>query len=130
MTRTSRGKGAGEKSPPLVYSTTIGRAKFPEFMQLSYGEKAVIGFDRYGRILGAIVPVEAVKVLAGREREVDPHVRAQIERAAAHLLAQMPPDLGMGGFARGSTGKLPRATVELEEIAARRRKRAVRKRST
>lgn len=74
----------------LVYSTTDGRQKFPDILQVSYGEKAVIGFDRYGRALGAVVPMEAVKMLAsGVAAAVDEDIQRRIQRAAQLLLDTM-----------------------------------------
>jgi hypothetical protein len=110
--------------PPRVFSTTLGRAKFPEFIQMTYGEKAVVGFDRYGKILAALAPMDAVKMLAGRSDEVDPHTRAQIVRAASELLDQAPAEPGLAHFARGEQARAPRATIELDQIEERRRRRA------
>ncbi|MDX2234169.1 MAG: hypothetical protein NW200_06695 [Hyphomonadaceae bacterium] len=121
-------KQPSEEQTTLVYSTTLGRAKFPEFIQMSYGEKAIIGFDRYGRLLGAIVPMEAVKILAGREAELNHLVREQIAHAAAELLSQSPQPLSVDAFASGAAKqKAPRTIMERAEIAARRERRAARK---
>lgn len=84
--KTGGGPARGQK---LVYSTTDGRQRFPDILQVSYGEKAVIGFDRYGRALGAVVPIEAVQMLAGCLDNVDEDVRDRIERAAKALLETM-----------------------------------------
>lgn len=73
----------------LVYSTTDGRQRFPDILQVTYGDKSVIGFDRYGRALGAVVPIEAVRILAGRHDAVDERLRDHIERAASALLAEL-----------------------------------------
>lgn len=78
----------------IVYSTTDGRQRFPDILQVSYGEKAVIGFDRYGRALGAVVPMEAVLMLAGSTDKVDKGVRDRIERAAQALLDKVNPASG------------------------------------
>ena len=116
------GKGKSSPSAPsLVYSTTIGRAKFAEFLQMTFGEKTVFGFDRYGRALGALVPMEAVKMLAGRE--VDPDVRRRIERSAQELLRQAPVEITVLEFAQGPQPKAQRSLLELEEIRARRARR-------
>src|SRR5688500_13528950 len=50
----SRPRSHSDSQGPL-YSTTEGRQRFPDFLQTSYGDKAVIGFGRYGRALGAVV---------------------------------------------------------------------------
>lgn len=103
MDKFKSGSGPA-KGPKLVYSTTDGRQRFPDILQVSYGEKAVIGFDRYGRALGAVVPMEAVQMLAGQLGTVDDDVRERIERAARALLDTMQEP----------------AAVEIEDIAAAR----------
>jgi len=92
-------------------------------MQLSYGEKAVLGFDRHGKVLGAIVPMEAIKIIAGRGDEVHDFIRDQIVDAAAQLLAQAPALGGLESFTQGELKKAPRATIELADIEARRKRR-------
>lgn len=83
-----------EDTNRIVYSTTDGRQRFPDILQVSYGEKAVIGFDRYGRALGAVVPMEAVLMLAGSPDKVDKGVRERIEKAAQALLDKVNPASG------------------------------------
>ena len=85
---------AVEDANRIVYSTTDGRQRFPDILQVSYGEKAVIGFDRYGRALGAVVPMEAVLMLAGKTEHVDQGVRDRIERGAKALLSKINPVSG------------------------------------
>lgn len=85
----TKNTGAAGKSAKIVYSTTDGRQRFPDILQVSYGEKAVIGFDRYGRALGAVVPMEAVAMLAGDHVGVDQDVRERIRRAAQKLLDEV-----------------------------------------
>ncbi|HTQ13157.1 MAG TPA: hypothetical protein VMH86_04715 [Rhizomicrobium sp.] len=75
-------------STSQVYSSTEGRQKFPDFLQVTYGEKAIIGFDRYGRALGAIVPIEAVQMLA-EDTHVDDDMRRRIKRTAKSLLEEL-----------------------------------------
>lgn len=98
---------AGKK---IVYSTTDGRQRFPDILQVTYGDKAVIGFDRYGRALGAVVPMEAVRMLAGLDSDVDEDIRSRIERAATALLAEM-----------ATNGESDQALVEVQEITEARR---------
>lgn len=74
----------------IVFSTSEGRAKFPDLLQSAFGDKRIIGFDRYGRIMGAVVPIEAVRLLAGLEAEVEDDTRNRIAKAAKALLAQIP----------------------------------------
>jgi hypothetical protein len=119
------GRTALKKGPEtaLIYSTTLGRMHFADFVQLAYGEKILVGFDRYGRTLAAIAPIEAVKMLAGQDDDVPPRVREQIQRAAEELLDSMPAHTGLDALSSGMIDKAPRAIVELEEIEARRKRR-------
>jgi hypothetical protein len=100
---------AVQNTNQIVYSTTDGRQRFPDILQVSYGEKAVIGFDRYGRALGAVVPMEAVLMLAGKTENVDEGVRDRIERSAKALLSKINPVSGR--------------VYNLEEIEAERARR-------
>ncbi|MEZ6023136.1 MAG: hypothetical protein R3C16_06935 [Hyphomonadaceae bacterium] len=50
----------------------------------------MIGFDRYGRTIAALVPVEAVYMLAGLDREVSPAKRAEIKQAALFFVHNVP----------------------------------------
>lgn len=99
----------------VLFSTTEGRARFPDFLQMSFGEKAMIGFDRYGRVIGAIVPMEAVQMIAGEH--VDPDVSARVRRSAQRLLRQAP----------GAAAPIPmsevRAARDERRVPAARRKR-------
>jgi len=78
-----------------LYSTTEGRQRFPDLLQTSYGSKAVIGFDRYGRALGAVVPMEAVRVLAGFSDSVDEDIKRRIEQTAKSLLQKLPAEAAL-----------------------------------
>ena len=92
MQKSKQSPTPGGKANRIVYSTTDGRQRFPDILQVSYGEKAVIGFDRYGRALGAVVPMEAVLMLAGKTQDVDEDVKLRIERAAQKLLQEVSRD--------------------------------------
>ena len=81
-----------------LLSTTEGRQRFPDLLQTCFGDKAVIGFDRYGRAMGAVVPMEAVRLLAGYRDAVDPHVRDTIASTAQSLLRQLPAEVEMCGI--------------------------------
>lgn len=89
--------GAQQKEA-IVYTTTEGRQRFPDILQVSYGDKAVIGFDRYGRALGAVVPMEAVRVLAGFPDTVDPDIIKRIERTAKRLIERLPEEAALCGL--------------------------------
>jgi len=110
------------RSDSRVYSTTEGRQHFPDILQTTFGEKAVIGFDRYGRALGAVVPMEAVRLLAGLDKCVDEHVRLHIQRTALKLLLQMPAEAKICGLADPADG-----VVDIEEVEAARNMRKLRK---
>lgn len=73
-------------SKSRVVSTTEGRQRLPGLIQDVYGDKVVIAFGRYGRLLGALVPIEAVRLLAGLP--VDADVEKRVRWAAVQCLAQ------------------------------------------
>jgi hypothetical protein len=73
-----------------MYSTSEGRANFAEALESAQVEHAVVGFDRYGRPLAALVPIDAVRMLAGAVADVDPALRDKITRAARLFLANVP----------------------------------------
>ncbi|UPT63183.1 MAG: hypothetical protein M0D54_00990 [Hyphomonadaceae bacterium JAD_PAG50586_4] len=77
------------KSTP-VYSTSEARANFAEALETAQVESAVVGFDRYGRTVAALVPVEAVYILAGREDMVSPLQRDAIVAGARQFIAEVP----------------------------------------
>lgn len=81
------------KSPPgkaarasSVYSTSEARANFAEALEAARKEGAVIGFDRYGHTVAALVPLEAIYILAGRGDRISPLTRERIERGAKNLV--------------------------------------------
>lgn len=74
------------KKTPKVLSTSQARANFAEALETAQIDKAVIGFDRYGRTVAALVPVEAVYMLGGQGRLVPAALRKQIARGAALLV--------------------------------------------
>lgn len=67
-------------------STSEARANFAEALGMAHEENTVIGFDRYGRLVAALVPIDAVRMLAGRSEEVEPSVRSKIERMSRIFL--------------------------------------------
>jgi hypothetical protein len=80
-----------------MYSTSQARANFAEALGIAQVENTVIGFDRYGRLVAALVPIDAVRMLAGQSASVDPAVRAKIERMARLFLYNTPaPARGQG----------------------------------
>jgi len=85
--KATRGK-TGAATPS--FSTSQGRANFARALETTDLEKTVVGFDRYNRPVAALVPIEAVSMLAGQTGGVDPAVRAKIVRMAKLFLAAMP----------------------------------------
>lgn len=67
-------------------STSEARANFAEALGMAQEESTVIGFDRYGKLVAALVPIDAVRILAGRGADVDPAVRNKIERMSRVFL--------------------------------------------
>jgi hypothetical protein len=94
-----------------VYSTSEARANFAEALETAQVDNAVIGFDRYGRTIAALVPVEAIYMLAGMGHMIAPGVREEI-----------------AGFSRQFVHSVP-SRVSAPERAPRqaRRKRAAKK---
>ncbi len=117
--RSKRDAGASAPASDdvLLYSTTEGRQRFPDILQFSYGDKAVIGFDRYGRALGAVVPIEAVRILAGYGETVDDDVKRRMERTARLLLAKLPREAALCGLKDNDQDT---ELVGIEEVSAKR----------
>ncbi len=82
--RTRKAKG------PPVLSTSEARANFAEALETAQVDNAVIGFDRYGRTVAALVPVEAIYMLAGLGKLVDPATRRDIEDGAVAFANNVP----------------------------------------
>ena len=91
--REHRKKAASRASKPKtapVLSTSEARANFAEALETAQVDNAVIGFDRYGRTVAALVPVEAIYMLAGLSKLVDPATRKEIEDGAKAFAANVP----------------------------------------
>lgn len=86
------------------FSTSEGRANFALALETAGREKTVVGFDRYGQLVAALVPVEAVQMLAG-EGDVDPAVRAKIVRMAKAFLGGGAPAAPKAKAAKRKPGK-------------------------
>jgi hypothetical protein len=72
--------------PVRFCTTTEGRQELPNILQDSFGMKSITGVHRYGRMLGAIIPMDAVRLLAGFPDAVDDETRLRIKNAALNLL--------------------------------------------
>lgn len=83
-----------------IYSTSEGRANFAEALESAQLENAVIGFDRYGRPLAALVSIDAVRMLANMDQDVEPAVREKITRMARLFLHNVPAKSALGRTAR------------------------------
>jgi hypothetical protein len=91
--REHRKKAASRASKPKaapVLSTSEARANFAEALETAQVDNAVIGFDRYGRTVAALVPVEAIYMLAGLGKHVDATTRKEIEDGAIAFARNVP----------------------------------------
>lgn len=89
--RAKYAKRAGKEGVKArIYSTSEARANFAAALESAHAESAVIGFGRYGRPIAALVPIEAVRLLAGQSGGVPPAVKARLVRTARLFLAEMP----------------------------------------
>ncbi|MBX9746330.1 MAG: hypothetical protein K2X34_05480 [Hyphomonadaceae bacterium] len=77
-----------------VYSTSEARANFAEALESAQVDGAVIGFDRYGRTVAALVPVEAIYMLAGMGEDIDPAIRNRIARGVRQFVSLVPNRVG------------------------------------
>lgn len=78
-----------------VYSTSEARANFAEALETAQVDNAVIGFDRYGRTIAALVPIEAVYMLAGMSHMVAPGVREEIQHGSQQFVHSVPNRVAM-----------------------------------
>jgi hypothetical protein len=91
--REHRKKAASRARKPKgapVLSTSEARANFAEALETAQVDNAVIGFDRYGRTVAALVPVEAIYMLAGLGKHVDADTRKEIEEGALAFAKNVP----------------------------------------
>jgi hypothetical protein len=85
-----RKAAARARKKTQVYSTSEARANFAEALETAQVDNAVIGFDRYGRTVAALVPVEAVYMLAGLGHMIGPGVREEIASGAQQFVDNVP----------------------------------------
>lgn len=74
------GGTARAKAPS--FSTSEGRKNFARALETTDKQKTVVGFARYRTPVAALVPIEAVQMLAGHGGQVDAAVRDHIARMA------------------------------------------------
>jgi hypothetical protein len=89
-----------------VYSTSEARANFAEALETAQVDNAVIGFDRYGRTIAALVPVEAVYMLAGMGHMIAPAVREEIAAFSQQFVHSVPSRV-VAPAPRGARAKAP-----------------------
>jgi hypothetical protein len=87
--RKKAARRAGRTKTPVL-STSEARANFAEALETAQVDNAVIGFDRYGRTVAALVPVEAIYMLAGLGKLIDPGTRQEIEEGAMAFAHSVP----------------------------------------
>jgi len=107
-----------------IYSTSEARANFAEALETAQVESAVVGFDRYGRTVAALVPVEAIYMLAGMEHLVSPATREQVIEGARTFIAEVPNRLSARAEA---VVKAPRMKAAPRTKAPARKKAAVKR---
>jgi hypothetical protein len=88
--KAAKTPGGKTGAAPPSFSTSAGRANLARALETTDREKTVVGFDRYNRPVAALVPIEAVSILAGQGEEVDPAVRAKIVRMAKLFVSSLP----------------------------------------
>lgn len=111
-------KKAATRTRRRIYSTSEARANFAEALEMAQVDNAIIGFDRYGRPVAALVPIEAVLLLAGFKDDVSPRKREAIREAAALFVANMP-----GRVVEKSPLRTPRAAPKKK--AAKKKRKAL-----
>ncbi len=79
-------KSAVREMRKQTLSTSEARANFADALGLAQEENTVIGFERYGRLVAAVVSIDAVRLLAGRGEDVAPAVREKIARMSEVFL--------------------------------------------
>ena len=100
-----------------VYSTSEARANFAEALETAQVDNAVIGFDRYGRTIAALVPVEAVYMLAGMGHMIAPGVREEIATFSQQFVQSVPSRVS-------APEETPRAGKRATKKAAPKKKKA------
>lgn len=112
------------KGPPVL-STSEARANFAVALETAQSDNAVIGFGRYGRTVAALVPVEAIYMLAGLGKLVDPATRKEIEEGAVAFSNSVPFRSAKAGQAAAAVkGKVARAPGKSPRSASKQRRAA------
>jgi hypothetical protein len=91
MTRPKRpAKVAKPRGKAKQLSTSQARADFASALLEAQKDLTLIGFDRYGRTQAALVPVEAIYMLAGEDKDIPPHVKDAIVYGAEQFVSTIP----------------------------------------
>jgi len=80
---------AAKASGKGSYSTSQGRANFARALETAGTQHAIVGFDRYGHPIAALVSIDAVRLIAGNADQVDPQVRNRLVRMAQVFLSHV-----------------------------------------
>lgn len=70
--------------PVRFCDSTEGRRVLPDILQDAFGLKGITVVHRYNRALGAVIPYDAVRMLAGYP--VDDETRIRVRNAALNAL--------------------------------------------
>lgn len=103
-----------------VYSTSEARANFAEALETAQVDNAVIGFDRYGRTIAALVPVEAIYMLAGKGAMIAPGVREEIEAFSQQFVQSVPSRVAAPEPAPRGRKKAPKKAAAKKKAKAKR----------
>ncbi|MGE0740074.1 MAG: hypothetical protein AB7O98_01935 [Hyphomonadaceae bacterium] len=115
-------KPAGRSRATSRYSTSTGRANLAEALETAQAHNTVIGFDRYGHPVAALVPIDAVRMLAGHGGEVAPDVREKIARMSRLFLMDMPSSRAVRPPAAPKKAKKKKAPARRPKAPTRRAK--------
>lgn len=126
--KKSRGKAASSaRGKSKSFSTSKGRANLAAALATAAREKTIVGFDRYRKPIAALVPIDAVRMLAGQDGSVEPAVRDRIMRTARVFVAALQASRKAGGPAAGAK-KSPRKAAPKKKAAKRSKGKAKAKR--
>jgi hypothetical protein len=92
-----------------MFSTSHARANFAKSLETTHLQNTVIGFERYGHPVAALVPIDGIRMLAGQGGDVAPEVRAKLMRMARLFVMNLPraPRAGRRTGAKKAAKKAP-----------------------
>lgn len=121
--------GAAKRGKKRTISTSEARKNFAAALQLVHEEKLIIGFDRYTQSVAALVPIEAVYILAGRGDELGAKEVEALERGAQAFLHTFPSKEPARPRKVARAVKAATKQRKAKKKAARKRAKAVRKKA-